>query len=208
ELIKLQFRDAPTSGGTNVLSGVSVREMHAPVLMSADWSSGISVGYSLRRVGGQTMVGKSGEIPGYTSFMGFIPELKLGAAVFVNANTQPLQLVTMMLETLIPVVKRLSARSKAPAPAVDAATIALWQRKYVGRYTSLLGEVEVVLRDGGLWMVGTGVALAETTGFIPEGPNAFRMTAGISRGEIAHFIEDAQGNVTRLMLGTIGVTRV
>ncbi|MCC6905002.1 MAG: beta-lactamase family protein, partial [Anaerolineae bacterium] len=42
ELIKLQFRDAPTSGGTNVLSGVSVREMHAPVLMSADWSSGIS----------------------------------------------------------------------------------------------------------------------------------------------------------------------
>src|SRR6476620_11535305 len=52
----LQFRDGP-AGGTQVLKGSTLREMHRIQWLRPDWRSGWGLGFSVRRVGDQVRIG-------------------------------------------------------------------------------------------------------------------------------------------------------
>lgn len=200
----LQFRDGPV-GGVQILAGDTLREMRQPVMMFPDWQAGTAIGWRLSRVGGHVAIGHGGGVPGFTTQILLVPDLKLGVAVFANIGTDPHSIARGALELLIPVFSRLRARREAaatpPAPAE-------W-RRYCGRY-SLGGivDLDVSLAGDRLLAADPKAAPGGAAVLVPEGGHTFRARGGAVTGETATFEVDGQGNATGLRYGPYPLARV
>ncbi len=184
--ISLQFRSDPP-GGTQILDGATLREMHAPVMLRDGWTRAIGLGWWLERLGDVTVIGHPGDHSGFNAEIRLDPERKLGIAIFINSNGD-LKAVTMRaLELLIPVVQRAQAEAMV-SPAVPTA----WQ-KYTGTY----GSLEIAVVEGKL--IGRSWdEPSEVVTFVPVTGSVFRMHGGFLTGECVQFEEDITGQVARI----------
>jgi len=191
----MQFRDGPP-GDAQVLDGMTIREMHAPVMLRGSWEGAVGLGWWLGRVAGETWIGHGGDHSGFNADIKLIPSQKLGIAVFANTNGDPGALTTAALEVLVPVVRRTqrckaSAASGIPTRELD---------KYVGDYgerDTRRGMLEVRLIDGELVGHERDTSGESVIFELIEG-NSFRMRGGFLTGECVSFEEDEKGRVTRL----------
>jgi len=194
KFIAAQFGDA-----SPVLAGASVAEMHRPVWVAPDWSWGQGIGWRIRRSStGDTRVEHGGGVHGFTCrVLVSVPD-QLGVAVFTNGSdgNVGVNLTNHALDLLVPVVRRIAARAvvrPAPMPAD-------WDR-YLGRYRWVLGDMEIVRRDGQLVMLAPDGDGTEVVSLVPEGTHAFRLLGSQVRGELLRFMPDAYGVIARAWAG-------
>jgi D-alanyl-D-alanine carboxypeptidase len=204
--IAAQFGDA-----SPVLAAASVAEMHRPVWVAPDWSWGQGIGWRIHRTpAGETRIEHGGGVHGFTCRVVLSVADRLGVAVFTNGSdgSVGVNLSSHALDLLGPVVRRIAARA-APAAAPMPAE---WDR-YLGRYRWVLGDMEIVRRDGQLAMLvqGTlphGGPSLETVALVPAGEHAFRLLGSQVRGELLRFVPDADGRFTRAWVGPHPHTRI
>jgi D-alanyl-D-alanine carboxypeptidase len=179
--IALQFRDGDNpAGGAQIIAGSSVREMHAPVALAADWRTGLGLGFALGRVADHAAVWATGGYIGYGSNITMIPELKLGVAIFINSLAAAEEIGKQSIELLIPAVSAAIQREEEilPAPAD-------WQR-YVGFY-AYPGHpgVDVTIARGKLVM--TSRYSGNVYRYVPHHEHIFRGAGGLTAGELLRF---------------------
>ncbi|MED1749361.1 serine hydrolase domain-containing protein [Bacillus zhangzhouensis] len=80
QLIQAQY------GGSRLLHQHSLKEMQSPVMVEEDFSRGVGLSWFLRPFNGFTLAEHSGEIKGFTSYIGFIPKQKLGICILLNSD--------------------------------------------------------------------------------------------------------------------------
>jgi D-alanyl-D-alanine carboxypeptidase len=195
KFIAQQFADAP-----KLLCRATVEEMHRPQWVNDDWQWGQGIGWRVHRAGdGSTRIEHGGGVYGFTCrVLLSVPE-RVGVAVFTNGSdgTVGMTVSARMLDLLVPVARRIAARRAASAAAAAPAE---WQR-YVGRYRWVLGDAEVVQRDGDLLLFVANGAATDTVRLQPEAEHVFRMPGGPLRGEQLRFVVDGSGPARRAWVG-------
>ena len=137
--ISLQFRrDRSTGrGGSQILSGATLREMHQPQYASDDWDDGWCIGFSAVRRGEHVYLGHGGGNPGSLSRTAFHLASNTGVVVVTNSDGHTAQ-GDVALETLDRLVAAHEAQPAplpvAPAPAPE------WASRFIGTYGSTAGE--------------------------------------------------------------------
>jgi D-alanyl-D-alanine carboxypeptidase len=206
------FHSAEGSAGTRgVLAGATLRDMHRPHWLHADWQNAWGLGMRVRRVDGRVQVGHAGSVPGHRTNVEFVPALRLGVIVLTNSEDgNPASYVDYTLQLLGPIVAKAAART-TPAPPVNAAN-------YVGRYRSQngLSTMFVAMLDGQLSVVAPDAANPHTTRIILEStadPRTFVMRstgtyATDAFGERLTFDVDAKGRVTGYHTANLRYTRM
>lgn len=202
KFISLQFRDGP-AGGSQILRGSSLREMHTAHWVQPNWQGGWGIGFRITRLGPYTAIGHGGGIQGFRTDVSLIPALKLGVAVFTNTNSDPDELTAMMLELLGPVVERVQQRNQPALPPTPVE----W-RRYLGIYRTDFGSrVRIRLRNRRLEMVPAEEPVATPVVLTPIAPLQFRMQGGWASGESLRFEVDSQGHVTGVWIGAYPARR-
>jgi CubicO group peptidase (beta-lactamase class C family) len=118
--IALQFR-RPLPGEQQVLAPATIREMWRPVAAIGPLGGAAAIGWFVAPYGPYTLVRKDGGLPGFTAHVALVPELRLGAAAFVNESPERVRasgasvakLERMVFERLLPPVTRAAARDPA-----------------------------------------------------------------------------------------------
>jgi CubicO group peptidase (beta-lactamase class C family) len=195
--IAMQFRDQPANGGDQVLGSSTIREMQMPVSVTQDFETGFGIGWGIRRLAGQKVIGHSGGLPGYTTNISLAPALKLAVIVFTNTNTDPVTMANKVLELLIPVFKRQQGRQEVPA---SAETVDSWKR-YAGRYTRQGDDTNIEIIDGKLYLISPGESLDAAVRLLPHAEHQFRMAGGHSSGDTVTFDFNDAGEITGMMIG-------
>ena len=194
-----KFMAAQFGDASPVLAGASVAEMHRPVWVAPDWSWGQGIGWRIRRTPeGDTRVEHGGGVHGFTCrVLVSVPD-QLGVAVFTNGSdgSVGVNLSSHALDLLVPVARRIAARAVARPEPMPAD----WDR-YLGRYRWVLGDMEIVRRDGQIVMLSPDGEAIEQVTLVPEGNHAFRLLGSQVRGELLRFIPDASGAIVRAWAG-------
>jgi CubicO group peptidase (beta-lactamase class C family) len=185
-------------GGDNeVIAAATLREMQRPQWIDPDWKVTRGLGFWVGRLDDTTLVGHSGDCPGYRTTIRLDPRRKLAVVVLMNAmNVSPEKVASQLLKLLWPALK---AAQGASAPAALPADLS----RFGGLYASAWGETVVVPWDGGLAALdvptddvsGDLVRLGHVAG------STFRRLRddGDDLGEEVVFEQDASGAVTRLL---------
>src|SRR5262249_840104 len=100
-LLSLQFAVGPAHR-SQILSGTTIREMHAPAWIDPTWERGVGLGWWLRRVGQHLEISPGGEGVGFTAEVRLIPALKVGLVVCINSNTDTKSITQPALDVLLP----------------------------------------------------------------------------------------------------------
>ena len=193
----LQFRDGP-AGGSQILTGATLREMHAPVFLRDGWQRAVGLGWWLGRVHDDTYIGHGGDHPGFNCDIKLVPELRLGVAIFVNTNTDPGRMTHAALELLAPIIRRASGRQEASAAGPDPAEL----RRYTGHYAGRMSVLDISL-DGERLAVAFAIsphASPDRFTLEPIGNHVFRLQGGSLNGERMVFEPDGSGEVMRVRL--------
>ena len=199
KFIALQFRDAPADGGAQILGSSTIREMQQPVAMAPDFSNGYGIGWGVKLIAGEKVVGHGGSLPGFTTNITLAPALKLAMITFTNRQTEPSAISQAMMETLIPVFKL-----AASTPPPTAAQIAAW-KPYLGRYRwdMLDADVDVRVVKERLMAVSVGEDPSTFVTLTPaDAPHTFTMSGGGSGNESCRFVVDDAGKVTEMWMGS------
>ena len=198
--LSMQFLEEPDSSGSlaPVLDPATIREMHSPVYIGRAWVGGTAIGWHISRAFGHTISSHRGGIPGFTTDVALIRELKLGVAVFTNAFPQPNEIAVRILESLTPTISRFATeQSQAGDTGSDE------MAKYAGRYRSrYYGDIEITYFAGRLNMSDILAPPGLKTILIPAGKDRFLMSGGDEDGEFAVFDVAADGSV--LSINTAG----
>ena len=72
-------------GGKEILKASTLREMHRVHWVDPDWKTTWGLGFAVREVDGQSMVGHSGGCPGYSSILNIDPHERQAFIVMINA---------------------------------------------------------------------------------------------------------------------------
>jgi len=192
KFVSLQLRDKP-AGGSQVLKGSTLKEMHRVHWLWPDWKGGWGLGFRVRRVGDQNHIGHGGSLPGNRTDIDIIPAKKLGVIVLTNANDgDPLKYTDQAFHLLEPAI------TKATAPTSDKKPDPSWE-KYVGTYTWKDSDIQILILNGELTMiVPESDGLWESRIMLkPLGERSFRMTPVGSTyaaiGEVLTFEIDKDG---------------
>ena len=195
--ISLQFRDEnQPAGGSQVLRGSTIREMHSVQWMNADWQSGQGIGFFVFRRGEATAIGHGGGVVGFETDIRLVPKTKLGVAVFTNSGAcaGAQHFTRTALDLMGPVVERSGLVQERAEPAASPTE---WQ-KYVGLYGT----------DGEIKLAQNRLVLSFSqhrppVQLSPEGEGKFRMIgSGNLAGELLIFDEDNKGKVRGLRAGS------
>jgi CubicO group peptidase (beta-lactamase class C family) len=107
QFVKLQFADGPV-GGSQILSGASLREMWEPVFPTNGPGSA-TVGWFVSPFGSQALVCKNGALPGFHTQVCFLPQSQVGVVILANVATRLLtgpaglqRMAQMILTTVLP----------------------------------------------------------------------------------------------------------
>ena len=175
----LQFRDLPKAGGTQILRGSTIREMHRPHWIKADWQSGRGLGFSVARRDGKTTVSHGGWVAGHRSHLMLVPSEKIAVIAITNADdASPSLFSTRAYDVLGPAI----VTATAPTPEAPVADPD-WQ-KYIGEYTDPWGwEYKVLVLDAQLVLYEHNYPpedrpASSLTRLTPVAEHTFRMSDG------------------------------
>jgi CubicO group peptidase (beta-lactamase class C family) len=198
------------SGDSPVLSGRTLREMHRPQWLLADWQNAWGLGMAIRHVDGYVRVGHGGSVPGQRTNIQFYPALKLGVIVLTNSDEiDPLSYVEYAFQVLAPVVAKSESHAKPP--------LGEEARRFVGTYRGKNHATQIVaILDGQLSLLGPEDLNPYATRTILEAtdqPRVFMMRSGgafsaLQFGEKMTFDVSADGTVTGCHTSSARFTRV
>jgi D-alanyl-D-alanine carboxypeptidase len=208
--IALQFRtDAPGRDAGGVLAGRSLREMHRPVYLEANWTVGHCLGWRAMRSGENVYLGHGGGIHGFITQILFNQERKLGAIALTNGVGPAAEIALEVMERVVAEDAKAPKRSARTAGAIPAA----W-RAYLGYYVSPLGgpPIQVEYRNGELLLISppaaSGPALPPTRLAPTEEPHIFTVLNNRYAGEPLTFRVAADGTVTGFVASGFASTRL
>lgn len=109
KFLSMQFQ----SNHNSILSNISLREMHSPVMMLPNWSLGAAISWFAERFEDHIILEHSGEKDGFNAYIGFIPSCKLGISVFINSNQKQAKPISRyILKELISTSKKTHAANR------------------------------------------------------------------------------------------------
>lgn len=74
------------NGGEEILRSSTLKEMQRVHWMNPDWNLAWGLGFSVRQINGQTVVGHGGSCPGYRTQLSLTPKKKMAFVVMANAS--------------------------------------------------------------------------------------------------------------------------
>lgn len=181
------------AGDKQLISEASFAEWIKPHMkVTPTGSVSYGLGWFIQTWNGMTVVQHGGNIDGFTSMVGFIPEKKLGFALLMNVGNSPLG------NELMDVIWDRMLRDPASAPALTADEM----QKLAGKYNlTPTVEIDVSIKDGKLVMTVPGQPPYTLE---PTGPRKFK-PAGLPDGFAANF-SPAEGQAAELELVQPGRT--
>ena len=205
KFVSAQFRKGPT-GGRQILSTGSLREMHRVRSLENDWTTGNGIGFAVNRVRDKTYVGHGGGYPGYTTQTIIQLDSRVGVIVLTNTNdSDPGGIARQLMNTVGEAVAKATAQ-KPPVVAWDPS----WAR-FAGLYRGRGGDTQVVLLNQRLVVISpNGPNVDNPIGLEPIGDGRFRYVApngGGPVGEVVRFVEEG-GRVVRMITGDSYVDRL
>jgi len=205
KFVSAQFRTGPT-GGRQILSTGSLREMHRVRSLENDWSNGTGIGFGVSRFRDKTYVGHGGGYPGYTTQTLIQLDSRVGVIVLTNTNdSNPGDIARQLMNTVGDAVAKASTQ-KPKTLAWDPS----WAR-FAGLYRGRGGDSQVVLLNDRLVLISPNAAnLDNPVTLEPIGGGRFRFVApngGGPVGEVVRFVEEG-GRVVRMITGDSYVDRV
>ncbi len=196
----LQFRDG-AAGDAQILSGHTLREMHAVHWLDESWQTGWGWGFMVMRIKGKTFIGHGGSLMGFRTNLMLCPQEKVGVIVLTNADDgDPSFYAEKAYEWVAPALLKMYA----PAPEKEKAEEG-W-RRYVGKYRNPWGDMQILIRDGKLIAIDPS-SPDPTVDIIHLKPTAehtfiVEMKSGFGDiGEPVVFDVDASGKVTQIIFG-------
>lgn len=194
--LSMQFLDEPGDvpekyAINTVLEPATIREMHSPVYIGKRWVGGTAIGWHISRAFGDTISSHRGGIPGFTTDVALIREIKLGVAVFTNAFPQPNDIAVRILELLTPTISEFATEKSQVGSEVDEML-----GKYAGKYRSkYYGDIKISYANGRLVLSDPLAPPGLETVLIPAGKDRFLMSGGDEDGEFAVFDVAGDGQV-------------
>lgn len=181
------------AGDKQLISDASFAEWIKPHMkVTPTGSVSYGLGWFIQTWNGMTVVQHGGNIDGFTSLVGFIPQKRLGFALLMNVGNSPLG------NELMDVIWDRMLRDPAAVPAMSADEM----QKLAGTYDlTPTVAIDVSIKDGKLVMTLPGQPPYTLE---PTGPRKFR-PAGLPDGFAANF-SPAEGRATELELVQPGRT--
>lgn len=180
-------------GDKQLISDASFAEWIKPHMkVTPTGSVGYGLGWFVQTWNGMTVVQHGGNIDGFTSLVGFMPEKKLGFALLMNVGNAPLgnELMDLIWDRML--------RDPAAVPSVTADEM----QKLAGKYNlTPTVEIDVSIKEGKLVMTLPG---QPPYALEPTGPRKFK-PAGLPDGFVANF-SPAEGQAAELELVQPGRT--
>jgi CubicO group peptidase (beta-lactamase class C family) len=116
--------------GDNVLNHNTLREMQRPNSVVMGWRGAFGIGFSLRNVKGNTLIGHGGSCPGYRTQIWIDPAKKIGGAALVNAGgVNPGQIIERMMAVFGPAIKN-AKKDKGEDEKASTVNLADYQGTY------------------------------------------------------------------------------
>lgn len=205
KFLSAQFRSGRT-GGANILSAGSWRELLRVRSVDEDWQTGSGLGFDHSRFKDRTYVGHAGGYPGNTTMTLAQLDDKVGVIVLTNTNdSNPRDLARQLMVTVGAAIAK--AAKPAAAPAWDPA----WSR-FAGIYRRSDDDTfQVVLLNKQLVLLPITAESAETKVVLePLGEGRFRLmapTGGLAIGEVVRF-EKLPDQTLRMYQGDSWATRI
>lgn len=169
--------------------------MQAPQGVAADLSRAWTLGWTLERVAGRVVHHHGGGVDGFTCFVAFDREARVGAVVLTNGEVLPGPVAFALLAA--------ARRFGPPAAPRPRAGRTPPDRSLVGSYDGVLSyRLHVGERDGALHVSGGLVDDPDGAPLEPLGGDAYRVTRGRFAGELLVARRDRDGAVSDLTLGT------
>ena len=191
----LQFRQGTRAEGEQVLRASTLREMHRPHWVRADWSGGLGLGFRVSRRNGKTLVTHGGWVAGHRSHLLLVPSETPAVLALTNADdASPSLFSYRALDVVGPAI----AEATSPPPKTKVADPA-WQR-YLGEYTDPWGwEYKVLILNDDLVFYEHNYPPEDDPGdaltrLEPVAEHTFRM----SDGELVVFELGDDGKVERI----------
>ena len=152
-----------TDRSTNeILSPATWRRMQRVQWVDPDWTGGWGFGFQVVRRKEQTLVGHTGQVPGYFSTTYVDPKQKLGVIVLTNSmDSEPYlgqtrSIPERVFDWLGPALKKASENDVvAPSPPD-------WER-LLGTYRCIWCDIHVMILDGKLVMVNPSLSDPKST---------------------------------------------
>jgi CubicO group peptidase (beta-lactamase class C family) len=193
-----QFRSLG-KGGTEVLRAATLRDMQRVHWVDPDWKTTWGLGFSVRHVDDQTIVGHSGQCPGYFTTFVLNPRAKEAVVVMMNAmNVDPRGIALQLLKIAGPALKEAQGPACGPVKTPDPSL-----ERFAGLYRSAWGETVVVPWKDGLAALDlpSREPMEDLTLLKHIEGNAFRRIREDSDdlGEEVVFETDPDGKVMRLL---------
>lgn len=200
----LQFRDGP-AGGSQVLKGSTLQEMHRVQWLMPDWQSGRGLGFHIVHRADGDLLGHGGWVAGYQTAVYFRPKDKIAVVAMINADDglpypgAPDSVVDRAFKWVAP------ALSKATAPADKAVARPEW-RKYVGKYRSPWADSQVLILNGKLALLNPTEQdpAGSLATLVPVAEHQFRIEGGSPsgpHGERLVFELGKEDKVVRVKIG-------
>jgi CubicO group peptidase (beta-lactamase class C family) len=200
----LQFRDGP-AGGSQILKGSTLREMHRVHWLMPDWKSGRGLGFHIVHRSDGDLVGHGGWLGGYQSAFYFRPRDKIAVIALFNADDAlpypgaPDSVIDRAFQWVAPaMVKAVTPPAPAPEPRPE------WDR-YVGKYRSPWGDAQVLIHNGSLVLINPTESDPSATQatLAPLAEHTFRLEGGSPSGPHGEKVvfELKDGKVHRVKLG-------
>ena len=205
KFVSAQFRRG-MSGGAQIVSTGSLREMHRVRSVEENWTAGTGLGFDVSRINNRTYVGHGGGYPGNTTMTLIQLDDKVGVIVLTNTNdSSPSDIARQLMAT----VGQAAAKAAAPKP-VTVAWDQAWAR-FAGLYRGRNGDAQVILLNKRLVIVTPNATNVDNPVTLePLGGGRFRFvapTGGGVVGEVVRFVEE-NGRVTKMYTGDSWIDRV
>lgn len=214
--MSFQFSSGRKTHPSKVLDAATLAEMHRPVYVSDDWTTGQAIGWRMNRRGGLVMHEHGGGIQGFASSMVF--NIRAQTGVIVLANIWPAPTPYVLAEDLAELVIRELGPVEERVESVLEEVSQDRAEPYVGRYRAEPGVyVDVVHDDAG---PGFGLGAPTQGDYTLHGPaalrvdpavgdqHAFRVEGGRGAGELAEFSLSETGTAKSFRLGGFVYRRV
>lgn len=196
----LQFRDGH-SGGAQVLSGSTLREMQRVHWLDPNWASGWGLGWRIERKNDRTIIGHGGAVRGYRSRLALCPADKVAIVVLINSDDgEPALVVDKGFQWVAPALVEVNTPRVAPRPVDQDWT------KYTGKYRAAWQDAQVLVLNGDLVMIDPSLPdpTQDLTKLIPQGQHTFRSETSNGfgdHGELVVFELDDVGAVLCMKIG-------